>query len=47
MHNIGEERVYLAYKLQSITEGSQGKNSSRAGTWRYKLKQGPWKAIAY
>lgn len=28
---------------QSIVEGSQGKNSSVAGTWRRELKQRPWR----
>lgn len=28
---------------QSIVEGSQGKNSSVAGTWRWELKQRPWR----
>lgn len=33
---LGDERVYLAYTFtpQSITEGSQGRNSDWAGTWR-------------
>jgi hypothetical protein len=40
-HQVGEEYVYLAYAstLLIITEGSQDRNSSRAGTWRQELIQ--------
>ena len=46
---VGEERVYLAYTsaLLFITEGSQDRNSNRAGTWRQELMQRPWKGAAY
>jgi hypothetical protein len=42
-----EERVYLAYTSHSIIKGSQGKNSTRGGTWRQELMQRPWRAAAY
>jgi hypothetical protein len=40
---VGEEKVYLAYTSISlfITEGSQDRNSSRAGIWRQELIQRP------
>jgi hypothetical protein len=46
---VREERVYLAYTsiLLFITEGSQDRNSSRAGTWRQKLMHRPWRGAAY
>jgi len=28
-------------------EGSQGRNSSRTGTWRQELMQKPWSSVAY
>ena len=44
-----EERVDLVYISISliITEGSQGRNSHRAGTWRQELIQKPWRGAAY
>ena len=33
--------------LQFITEGSQDRNSSRAGTWRQEQMQRPWRGAAY
>ena len=47
--HLGEEKVYLAYAStpQFIIEGSQGRNSSRAGTWRQELMQRPWRGAAY
>lgn len=45
--NLGEERVNLASLLLFITEGSQEANSSRAGTWKQELVQGPWMGVAY
>jgi hypothetical protein len=44
---VGEERVYLAYtsRSQSIIGRSQDRNSSRAGTWRQKLIQRPWRML--
>ena len=44
-----EERVYSAYTSTAlfITEGSQNRNSSRAGNWRQELIQQPWKGAAY
>jgi hypothetical protein len=47
--SVGKERVYLAYtsRSQSITGGSQDRNSSRAGTWRQELMQRPWRSAAY
>ena len=46
---VGEGRVYLAYTsiLLFITEGSQDRNSNKAGTWRQELMQRPWKGAAY
>ena len=46
---LGEERVCLAYAStpQFIIEGSQGRNSSRAGTWRQELMQRPWRGDAH
>jgi hypothetical protein len=44
---IGKERIYSAYisTLLFITEGSQDKNSHRAGTWREELIQRPWRVL--
>ena len=39
--------VYLAYTPMSITEGSQDRNSNRAGTWRQEPMQRPWRGAAY
>ena len=41
--------VYSAYTptLLSITKGSQDRNSSKVGTWRWELMQGPLKGTAY
>ena len=33
--------------LQLITEGSQNRNSNRAGTWRQELMQSPQRGAAY
>ena len=46
---VGEERVYVAYTsaLLFITEGSQDRNSNRAGTWRQELMQRSWRNAAY
>jgi hypothetical protein len=46
---IGEERVYVAYSSSSLffNEGSQNRNSSRAGTWRQELMQKPWRGAVY
>jgi hypothetical protein len=45
----GERRVYLAYTstLSSIIEGSQSRNSNRAGAWRQELMQRSWRGAAY
>ena len=42
-----EERVNSAYTftLLFITEGSQSRNSSRAGIWGQKLMQGPQRVL--
>jgi hypothetical protein len=47
-YQVGKERVYLAYTstLYSVIEKSQNRKSSRAGTWRQKLKQRPWRNTA-
>ena len=44
-----KERIYLAYTSvsQFIIEGSQGRNSNRAGTWRQELIQRPWMRTAW
>ena len=44
---VGEEGVNSAYTfhIAVITKGSQGRNSSRAGTWRQELKQRPWRVL--
>jgi hypothetical protein len=46
---LGEEGVYLAYNSTSLftTEGRQGRNSNRAGTWRLELMQKPWRGAVY
>jgi len=46
---VGKERVYLAYTSTSLffTEGSQDRNSSRAGPWRQELMKRPWRDAAY
>jgi hypothetical protein len=46
---VGEKRVYLPYTstLLFITEGSQDRNSNRAGTWRQELMERLWKDAAY
>lgn len=42
-----EERVYSAYASTSlsIVEGSQNRNSDRAGTWKQELMQRPWSVL--
>jgi hypothetical protein len=44
-----EEMIYSAYTstLQSIIEESHDKNSSRAGTCSWELKQRPLRGAAY
>ena len=46
---VGEEWVYSAYTstLLFIIEGSQDRNSSRAGPWRQELMQKPWRDVTY
>ena len=46
---VEEERVYLAYTstLPFTTEGSQDRNSNRAGSWRQELMQQPGRGAAY
>jgi hypothetical protein len=45
---VGEERVYSDHTstLLFMTEGSQDRNSNRAGPWRWKLVQRPWRDVA-
>ena len=45
----GEERIYLActFTLLLIIEGSQGRHSVGAGTWRQEMKQGPRRSAAH
>jgi hypothetical protein len=40
-------RKGLHFHFVAITEGSQGRNPSRAGTWRQELMQRPWKRATY
>jgi hypothetical protein len=44
---LGEGRVYLDYELPHhfIFEGSQGRNSSKTGTWSLEPKQRPWRLM--
>ena len=46
---IGKERIYVAHTSTSlfIIEGSQDRNSNRAGTWRQELMQRPWRGAAH
>jgi hypothetical protein len=46
---VEEEWIYLAYgsTLLFITEGSQGKNSNKTGTWRQGLIPGSRRSPAY
>ena len=46
---VREERVYSAYTstLESSSNGSQDRNSHRAGTWKQELIQRPWRSAAY
>jgi hypothetical protein len=46
---VGEENVYSAYTftLLFITQGSQDRNSLRAGTCRQELMQRPWRDVTY
>jgi hypothetical protein len=43
-----EERVYFTYASISlfIIEGSQTRNSSKAGNWRQELMQRRWRSAA-
>jgi hypothetical protein len=42
-----EERIILAYCCASLKEGSQDRNSHRAGTWRQELMYRPWRVATY
>ena len=46
---VGEKRVYLTDMsiLLFIIEGSQGRHSNRAETWKQELMQRPWRGAAY
>jgi hypothetical protein len=46
---LEEERVYLAYISTAlfVIERSQDRNSSRAGSWRQRLMQRPWRGAAF
>ena len=46
---VREKRVYLVYSSISLfyIEGSQDRNSNRAGSWRQELMQKSWKGAAY
>ena len=46
---LGGGGIYSVYTSTAlfITEGSQGRNSSRVGTWRQELMQRPWRDAAY
>ena len=39
--------IWLTLPSLFITEGSQDRNSSRAGIWRQELMQRPWRGAAY
>jgi len=42
-NNFGRKRFIWLF----IMEGSQDRNSNRAGTWRQDLKQRPWRGVVY
>jgi hypothetical protein len=46
---VGEKGIYLANAstLLFIIEGSQGRNSNMAESWRQELMQKPWRGAAY
>jgi hypothetical protein len=46
---LGEERVYSAYTFTSqfIIKRSQGRNSSKAGTWSQELMKRPQRGTAH
>ena len=46
---VGEKGFYLAHAstLLFIIEGSQGRNSNMAESWRQELMQKPWRGAAY
>ena len=45
---LGKETAYFSLQQSGhITEGSQGRNSHRAGFWRQELTQRPWRNIPY
>jgi hypothetical protein len=45
---LGEERVNFppSSSSQFFIKSSEGRNSSRAGTWRQELRQRPWRGAA-
>jgi hypothetical protein len=47
MKQLGDKRVYLTYTSISLftNEGSWGRNSNNAGTWRQELMQTPWRVL--
>jgi hypothetical protein len=45
---VGEERGLFGLRFSiSFIEGSQGRNSHKAGTWRQELMQRPWRDVVY
>ena len=44
---LGKEKVISGWCLPYITEGSQDRNSNKAGTWRQELMERPWRNAAY
>lgn len=44
---VREERFYLAHTStsSSFSEGSQGRNSNKTGTWNRELMQRPWQEL--
>ena len=43
----GKGIVGLHFHIAVHCEGSQDRNSNRAGTWRQEMTQRPWKGAAY
>jgi hypothetical protein len=46
---LGKERAYFTHSSieQFLIKSSEGRNSSRAGSWRQELMQRPWKGATY
>ena len=48
-NNLGKNGLIVVYSSTSqfVTEGSEGRNSNRAGTWKQELMQRPRRSSAY